>query len=186
MLEFAVKYKKAVDAISGDRTLKLRTYELSTEEWGIATQLRDVLKVHATLYFSRATPNLATVIPAMDHIDRTFTTDALDPAYEPSIRAALVLGKKTLNRYYHLTDDSEVYRIAMVLHPRHKLQYFKDVGWEDDWIKTAKGIVQDEFQRSYAPRARAATTSTAGSLKRGVPKHKTHIVVDFFINVLYH
>jgi hypothetical protein len=65
------------------------------------------------LVFSRATPNLATVIPAMDHIDETLTTDSLNNKFEPSIRAALGLAKKTINRYYNKTDHSEVYRIAM-------------------------------------------------------------------------
>lgn len=67
----------------------------------------------ATLYFSRATPSLTTVIPAMDHIDEVLTNASIDQKYEPAIRAAASLAKKTLNRYYHLSDDSEVYRIAM-------------------------------------------------------------------------
>ena len=67
----------------------------------------------ATLFFSRSTPNLATVIPAMDHIDKLLSTNSLDAKYEPSIRAALGIAKKTLNRYYDKTDSSEVYRIAM-------------------------------------------------------------------------
>lgn len=37
-----------------------------------------------------------------------------------------------------------------VLHPRHKLQYFKTSGWEDEWVETARNIVRDEFDRSYA------------------------------------
>jgi len=49
----------------------------------------------------------------MDHIDQKLTTDALDPRYQSSIRASLMIGRKTLNRYYNLTDDSELYRIAM-------------------------------------------------------------------------
>jgi hypothetical protein len=40
----------------------------------------------------------------------------------------------------------------VVLHPRHKLQYFKNIGWEDDWIQTAEDLVRDEFARSYANR----------------------------------
>jgi hypothetical protein len=39
--------------------------------------------------------------------------------------------------------------MTLVLHPRHKLQYFKDIGWEDDWIKTARDIVRAEFERKY-------------------------------------
>ncbi|KAF8161867.1 hypothetical protein BJ912DRAFT_865291 [Pholiota molesta] len=60
--------------------------------------------------------------------------------------------RKTLNRYYDMTDHSEVYRIAMVLHPRHKLEYFVKAKWEKEWIKTAEKIVRDEFNRSYADR----------------------------------
>jgi hypothetical protein len=67
----------------------------------------------ATLFFSRATPNLATVIPAMDHIDEMLTMSSLNSMYPPSIRAALSIAKKTSNRYYNVTDQSEVYRIAM-------------------------------------------------------------------------
>jgi hypothetical protein len=122
----------------------------------------------ATLFFSRGTPNLATVIPAMDHIDQHLATASLNRTYGPAVRVALSIGKATLNRYYNLTDASEVYRIAMskyayslmfslvlmlvlVLHPRHKLQYFKNAKWEQDWIDTAQQIVNDEYLRSYAP-----------------------------------
>ncbi|KAH9848487.1 hypothetical protein C2E23DRAFT_715766, partial [Lenzites betulinus] len=123
----------------------LRPFELTLEDWAIATELRDVLK-DATLFFSRDTPNLAMVIPAMDHIDNTLTeqTRAGSPL-QPSISAALRLAKKTLNRYYKLSDMSATYRIAMVLHPSHKLQYFAKACWPSAWIKTAKEIVIDEF-----------------------------------------
>ena len=53
------------------------------------------------------------VIPVMDVIDEKLTTDSLKNTYKPSIRAALNLGKATLNRYYNKTDASESYRIAM-------------------------------------------------------------------------
>ena len=36
-----------------------------------------------------------------------------------------------------------------VLHPRHKLAYFKGTGWELDWIDMAEGIVRTEFKCSY-------------------------------------
>lgn len=67
----------------------------------------------ATLFFSRCTPSISTVIPAMDHIDAHLAMAAQSAVYSPSIRAALAIGKKTLNRYYNKTDYSEVYRIAM-------------------------------------------------------------------------
>ena len=102
---------------------------LTQEEWEIATQLCKVLKVriffqtthlllkqhfikifkNATLFFSRGTPNLATVIAAMDHIDSQLATNASNNKYPLAIKAALAIGKKTLNRYYDKTDHSEVY-----------------------------------------------------------------------------
>ncbi|KAG1889611.1 uncharacterized protein F5891DRAFT_906011, partial [Suillus fuscotomentosus] len=87
---------------------------------------------------SRGPPTLAMVIPAMDHIYSVFTAGIINhQTLNPSIHTALKLAKQTLNRYYSLTDKSETYQIAMVLHPRHKLQYFKAAGWEDEWVTTA-------------------------------------------------
>ncbi|KAG1835929.1 hypothetical protein DFJ58DRAFT_643416, partial [Suillus subalutaceus] len=126
----------------------LRHLELTDQEWEIAEQLRDILK-DATLFFSRSTPNLATVILAMDLIDEKLTTYSQNQWFLPSIRAAVGLGKRTLNRYYQLTDTSEVYRIAMVLHPRHKLAYFRHAKWEDDWVETAKTLVRETYEHSY-------------------------------------
>ncbi|KAF8232401.1 hypothetical protein L208DRAFT_1272385, partial [Tricholoma matsutake] len=63
-----------------------------------------------------------------------------------AINASLGLGKRTLNHYYLLTDSSEVYHIAMVLHPHHKLKYFEKANWEQDWIDTAWELVCDRFE----------------------------------------
>ena len=40
--------------------------------------------------------------------------------------------------------------ILLVLHPRHKLQYFEKAGWEESWIKTSREIVRTEFDQTYA------------------------------------
>jgi len=37
-----------------------------------------------------------------------------------------------------------------VLHPRHKLQYFKNAGWEEEWIDAAAKIVHNKYERSYS------------------------------------
>ena len=103
----------------------------------------------------------------MDHIDTHLATASQSSRYSPAIRASLTLGKAHLNKYYDMTDQSEVYRIAMskcpssnrfiqllfcriVLHPRHKLQYFCNANWDDKWIATATEIIHDEFVRGYA------------------------------------
>jgi hypothetical protein len=48
----------------------------------------------------------------MDKIDEVLATNATESPYLPSIRAALAVGARLLNRYYTLTDISDVYRIA--------------------------------------------------------------------------
>jgi hypothetical protein len=45
MLDFAIEYRDALDTITGDRDMNLRQYELSKDDWKVAIQLRDVLKV---------------------------------------------------------------------------------------------------------------------------------------------
>lgn len=87
---------------------------LTAVAFGAPTFLPQQILKDATLFFSRATPNLATVIPAMDHIDTHFTNAILPTSTNnPAICAAIGLGKRTLNRYYSKTDMVEVYRIAM-------------------------------------------------------------------------
>jgi len=54
------------------------------------------------------------VIPAMDYIDEVFTTGMLGQQhFDPAIRAAVGLAKRTLNKYYERTDLSKLYRISM-------------------------------------------------------------------------
>jgi hypothetical protein len=108
------------------------------------------------------------VIPAMDHIDMVFTNACLPTSkFNPAVRAAIKIAKKTLNRYYSLTDASELFRITMgklsisprvaiiisfvyqVLHPRYKLGYFKAAGWTQEWIDTAEDLVRNQFDLKY-------------------------------------
>ncbi|KAF9220145.1 hypothetical protein BS17DRAFT_715508 [Gyrodon lividus] len=155
MLECALKYQAGINVITEKNKLGLSSYGLSEHEWELLEQLHDVLKIlkDATLFFSHATPNLAMVVPAMDFIDEMFTTGLLKKQeLIPVIRAAIGLAKKTLNRYYSLTDLSELYHIAMVLHPQHKMEYFKEAGWSAEWTVTALQLVCNTYNNSYASR----------------------------------
>ena len=53
------------------------------------------------------------VIPIMDHIDKHLATSTTNDNYSFALKAALAMGKKTLNRYYNKTNHSEVYWITM-------------------------------------------------------------------------
>jgi hypothetical protein len=45
MLSFAIDYKKALRLLTADIELNMQKYELRRDEWKVAEQLRDVLKV---------------------------------------------------------------------------------------------------------------------------------------------
>ncbi|KAG6863495.1 hypothetical protein C0991_005417 [Blastosporella zonata] len=77
----------------------------------------------------------------MDLIDQKLTTASLDPKYKAALRASVGIAKKTANCYYNKTDESELLCVAMILHPRHKLEYFKNNDWPKEWIEMAKKIV---------------------------------------------
>ncbi|SJL08910.1 uncharacterized protein ARMOST_12284 [Armillaria ostoyae] len=156
ILNVALAYKAAIKEITGDENNGISEYSLTRSEWQILKELCDVLKAwwsvlkDATLYFSCSTPNLAMVIPAMDHIDKVFATSSLaKESFTPAIRASLFVAKQTLNRYYSKTDASELYQIAMILHPRYKLDYFAEVQWQPLWIDNAWKLVQDIYNMWY-------------------------------------
>lgn len=45
MLSVAVQYRAAIDTLCAARAHGLRAFELTSADWAIATELRDVLKV---------------------------------------------------------------------------------------------------------------------------------------------
>ena len=49
----------------------------------------------------------------MDRMHTALTAASTNEVYSPAIQAALKLGVKLLDKYYYLTDNSEVYQIAM-------------------------------------------------------------------------
>jgi hypothetical protein len=69
------------------------------------------------LFFSRSTPSLAAVIPAMDHIEEVLNGLEENPEYDVAIQEAVSIARKTLNQYYSLTDSSDVYRISISTSP---------------------------------------------------------------------
>ncbi|KAG2112248.1 uncharacterized protein F5147DRAFT_528837, partial [Suillus discolor] len=44
----------------------------------------------------------------------------------------------------HMTLSKSNYLV--VLHPQHKLSYFRSAGWQQDWIDTAENLVCTEFK----------------------------------------
>ncbi|GJF00150.1 hypothetical protein PsYK624_164290 [Phanerochaete sordida] len=174
MLSFALKYQKVVDKLTGDREADLWNLKVDDDEWELVQQLHNVLQIFhdATTFVSREdSPALPTVIPTMDLMDEVLTDTSLNEKYAPSIHVACAMGKKTLNRYYDKTDDLNAYHIAMILHPEHKLEYFKTAKWQPEWIKTAKTVLRDEYERRFTKYDREA--AELAIVETGVPQPVT-------------
>ena len=56
------------------------------------------------------------------------------------------------------------------LRPHHKLDYFKSAKWDEKWIKTAKQIVRDEFERTYKGSGTADSTTFNAECDTGLKK----------------
>ncbi|KAJ3748255.1 hypothetical protein EV360DRAFT_56950, partial [Lentinula raphanica] len=116
MLECFLELKGPISEFVDHASYGISEYSLTEEEWEIIGGLVTTLQIlyDATLYFSANGTSIAAVIPAMDIIDEAFASGMLDnETLSEPIRHALTIGKRTLNKYYSLTDDSALYRIAM-------------------------------------------------------------------------
>ncbi|KAE9383909.1 hypothetical protein BT96DRAFT_843140 [Gymnopus androsaceus JB14] len=116
MLAAFLEMKEPVSQFLDHSSNGMAKFLLDNNEWTAIEGLVSALKIlkDATTYFSSNAPIVAAVIPAMDAIDEAFATGIIDQEIlsEP-IRHMLSTGKKTLNKYYTLTDDSDIYRMAM-------------------------------------------------------------------------
>ena len=72
-----------------------------------------VFKATTLLFSKKGTSNLCDVLPAMESIEDTLSSNIKNIKFHPSIRAALQLAQKTLNHYYTKMDLLMAYCIAM-------------------------------------------------------------------------
>lgn len=54
MLQFALAYREALDTLTSDKEMKLRKFEMDEEEWEIARQLMEVLRVSVLCAYFQA------------------------------------------------------------------------------------------------------------------------------------
>ena len=75
----------------------------------------------------------------------------------------------------------------LVLHPRHKLEYFRTAGWDQSWIDTAKNLVYEQFESRYATSletneesaAEASEVTEVDSSSNARSKVSTNVVFPF-------
>ncbi|GJE97034.1 hypothetical protein PsYK624_132440, partial [Phanerochaete sordida] len=135
----------------------LARFYLEDEEWDLLTQLHGVLVIFlkATERISQSNvPLLHEVIPVIDIISGWLIESMAnaDGALSTQVRYGAVLGWKLLNKYYSATDESIMYRCIMMLHPKHKLEYFREQKWKTTWITAAEELLRQEWELHYKPK----------------------------------
>ncbi|OAV87042.1 hypothetical protein PTTG_06262 [Puccinia triticina 1-1 BBBD Race 1] len=127
------------------------------EDLDLAHHLVQILEpfYEFTLQISNgASAQVAEVVVLIDQITASLSTviannnDIYPPALQNACRAGICL----TNKYYLLTDCSPIYRIAMVLHPSFKDEYFKLAKWPWSWINEALALTREMFDKWYKPR----------------------------------
>lgn len=117
------------------------------------------------------------MIPIFDILTSTLDKFIDDETCTPAVRAAALRGLSIMNKYYALTDESIVHRIAIILHPRYKTTYFSKARWPRAWIDTAVSIFRAEWETNYEP------TQTA-KLVDGVASSQVRYQYYFMVFVL--
>ncbi|KAF8607086.1 hypothetical protein BDV93DRAFT_435812, partial [Ceratobasidium sp. AG-I] len=55
-------------------------------------------------------------------------------------------GRLLFNGYYQKTDESEMYHLAILMHPSMRKLYLTASGWDPEWIKTTMQIAERCWQ----------------------------------------
>ncbi|KAG2342538.1 hypothetical protein BDR05DRAFT_886329, partial [Suillus weaverae] len=104
-----------------------------------------------TNLFSKANvPLIYEVIPMLEKLEH-----ALDRIYNaedesPVVRIATQAALQVVGKYYALADDNEVYRIAIIMCPDKKLEWFeKNPDWHANDRVEGKRIAQQRWNASY-------------------------------------
>ncbi|KAK7454590.1 hypothetical protein VKT23_011342 [Stygiomarasmius scandens] len=105
----------------------------------------------------------------MDWITETLGKVRNNASLNSAIRLGAVQGIAMTNKYYSKTDFSDLYHVAMIIHPEHKTQYFRKQDWPEEWISQAVKIAREIWQDQYQPVTSSVEKSSGERVKKVNP-----------------
>ncbi|THU99617.1 hypothetical protein K435DRAFT_620982, partial [Dendrothele bispora CBS 962.96] len=125
---------------------------LSPSEWKLVEGLYKIL--NPFVWFTKemegnTRPLIHEVIPLIDRINMHLEAVVDNISQDDLLRISAKRGLMILDKYYAKTDDSLVYRSAMLMHPSYKTAYFKTAGWPDGWVTAAKESLIKHWETYY-------------------------------------
>ncbi|KAJ7208614.1 hypothetical protein GGX14DRAFT_395761 [Mycena pura] len=84
------------------------------------------------------------------------------------VRAGALGGLGILDKYYAKTDDSIMYRVAMIMHPVYRQSYFDKQDWPQDWKDQAVSLARAQWNLNY----KVELTTVAGTQVRVIRENQ--------------
>ncbi|KAF8606683.1 hypothetical protein BDV93DRAFT_506193 [Ceratobasidium sp. AG-I] len=144
--------------IEFQNTLRWSSHALAfaKEEYPTCQPLQIVTKIlsHAGVLM------LADVIVHYDALDAEYAEMCNNDALPLYHHHAANQGRLLLNKYYQVSDKSEMYRLAILMHPSMRKMYLTHSGWEPDWITATIEIAERCWCNHYQPTAASAEVLT--------------------------
>ncbi|PBK66621.1 hypothetical protein ARMSODRAFT_854438, partial [Armillaria solidipes] len=129
---------------------------LNDDQWLFLEQLEPMLIMLFLVseHISKSKfPLIHQVIPLFDSLINKFEDFISNEDLFPGVRAAAICGQTIICKYYSKMDDLIMYRMAMMMHPAYKMEYFQEKEWEPEWIDKCYNIVWSVWKQHYKPAA---------------------------------
>ncbi|KAI0045690.1 hypothetical protein FA95DRAFT_1543462 [Auriscalpium vulgare] len=162
-LKSHVELRKAVEQLTGDRTLGLTAFRLTDAQWELVDDLMEVLPLFdgPTLLFSKTeTPLITEAVPMLQDLEKSLKQVREAEDVKPIVRVAAHASILLAQKYHSLTNECEVYRISIVMCPNKKLQWFRDENWSEEAVEEVRQLVILRWEENYMPRDGASVAPT--------------------------
>ncbi|KAG2335249.1 hypothetical protein BDR05DRAFT_898746, partial [Suillus weaverae] len=147
-------FEKEIKLFTSQEANGLQIYALTKTQWKLAKQLIPVLEIFDDLTnrFSQAeVPLVHEVIPMLERLEHMMVKVSHDTELSAIVRVAALAALQVIGKYYALTDDNEVYRIAIIMCPDKKMEWFtKNPDWREEDKIEARRIATQRWSETYA------------------------------------
>ncbi|KAG1744680.1 uncharacterized protein EDB91DRAFT_1080768 [Suillus paluster] len=135
-------YKRFIQLTDdSDEVLKLHgksysDFKLSGQEWSKLELMRDILQEPANAqqsFLATCQPTVWCTIPILEFLQETWENMAQALKFN-GVANAILLGLKNICKWYHKTDDTDMYFVCLTLDPNYKLAYTKDK-WDTQYFE---------------------------------------------------
>ncbi|KAE8212669.1 hypothetical protein CF327_g3711 [Tilletia walkeri] len=100
-------------------------------------------------FCNKRQPTIGDVVGSFENLDTVFSNIINDRTRPVAWRKAAERGRKVVLKYYGFSDQAEIYRLAVLLHPNCRKRFLEAMKWEKDWIVCAEDILRSNFNDFY-------------------------------------